>query len=233
MYCVNVLISYIIVLAVNICDLRVNIERKNMQTLTEFIYDELNKYHLAFNKKNSKKLRAFFTKRLKAKKQWENAKEKVIGRNRTKFFELSVLQALDQEKSTISYLTNLAIKEAGFKKEELTHLAKVHAEKAEQEEENFTTFALSHSQKEVEEYLQNQPQQLTLTVQQEALRNLKIDAIFNLFFSMDQEQKDLFLSDYQTNFIPAKETYNNPLWALSQERLKAPSKYYYTKKAIK
>ena len=204
-----------------------------MQTLTNFIYDELNKYHLPCNKKNSKKLRAFFTKRLKTTKKWENAQEKVIGRNKTKLFDLTTLQELAQEKDTISYLTNLSIKEAGLNKQKLERLAKEHAEKAEQEEENFTIFALSHSQKEVEEYWQPQPQQLAPTVQQEALRNLKIDAIFNLFFSMDKEQKDLFLKDYQTNFTPAKETYNDPLWALSQERLKTPSKYYYTKKSNK
>lgn len=200
-----------------------------MISLKDFTSNELKKYHIPVNKKNLDKLRNKFTKELKEQHIWEKAPTKLIGRNLTKFFNEKDLTTI--AKKLNPYLVKLSIKEAGLDPKKIEKIKKQHQQDLDTAEENWFNYISTHSQDEIENDLYNNPEpKLTIAQKHQALNELMLQALFNKFFTMTNEQKNTYLRDYASNFQDADLTYNDDNWIISQERLKHPEKYYYNKK---
>ena len=63
-----------------------------------------------------------------------------------------------------------------------------------------------------------------------SLRDLMIEALFNKFFTMTPEQKNLFAHDRGTLYWPGEESITSETVIIAKKRLKHPEKYYYSSK---
>ena len=202
---------------------------KTMISLKDFIINELETYHIPVNKKNLAKLRSHFTKELKYKKLWDQAPTKLVERSKTKTFKKEDLEAI--AKSLSPYLINLSIKASGLDPKKIEALQKKHQQKLDDAEEEWITYISTHSQRQIENDLHNDPTPKLSTDQKyQALNFLMTQAIFDRFFTMTKEQKDLYLHDFASTKQDSDLTYNDKGWIIAQERLKKPEKYYYSRK---
>lgn len=193
-----------------------------MITLKDFIIQTLKENYIPITEKNIAKLRYKYTRKLKENNLWTTAKTIKIDRNETKLFKENDLNNISQDIKP--YLTRLSIKEAGFDPKKVEKLKKKRAEELEDARLEMINDMISSDKKE-------DPIEPKLTEKQKenALNTLMLTAIFKHFFTMTPEQKELFLHDYQKSFLDPDFTANEG-WIISQERLKEPEKYYYSKK---
>lgn len=192
-----------------------------MITLKDFIIQTLRENHIPINEKNIAKLRYKYTRKLKENNLWTSAKTIKIDRNETKLFNKNDLNIISQDIKP--YLTRISIKEAGFDPKDIEKLKKKRAGELEDARlEMINNLTSSDKEKPIEP-------RLTEKQKENALNTLMLTAIFNHFFTMTPQQKDLFLHDYQSYFIDPDFTASNE-WIIAQERLKEPKKYYYSKK---
>lgn len=196
-----------------------------MITLKDFIIKTLKENNIPTTEKNIAKLRYKYTRKLKENNLWTTAKTIKIDRNETKLFKEDDLNNISQDIKP--YLTRLSIKEAGFDPKEVKKLKKKRAGELEDARlKMINSFLLDDKSTSKENPIEPK---LTESQKQKALDRLMLTAIFNHFFTMTAKQKELFLQDYQINFIDSDFTISNE-WIMSQERLKEPEKYYYSKK---
>lgn len=192
-----------------------------MITLKDFIIQTLKENRIPVTEKNIAKLRYKYTRKLKENNLWSTASTKKIDRNETKFFKKDDLNSISQDIKP--YLTRISIKEAGFDPKDIEKLKKKRAGELEDARlEMINNLTSSDKEKPIEP-------KLTEKQKENALNTLMLTAIFNHFFTMTPQQKDLFLHDYQSYFIDPDFTASNE-WIIAQERLKEPKKYYYSKK---
>lgn len=192
-----------------------------MITLKDFIIKTLKENHIPITEKNIAKLRYKYTRKLKEKNLWTTALTKKIDRNETKFFKEEDLNSISQDIKP--YLTRISIKEAGFDPKKVEKLKKKRAGELEDARlEMINNFTSPDKEKPIEP-------KLTEKQKKTALNTLMLTAIFDHFFTMTPQQKDLFLHDYQNSLLDSDFTATEN-WIMSQERLKAPEKYYYSKK---
>lgn len=192
-----------------------------MITLKDFIIKTLKENHIPITEKNIAKLRYKYTRKLKENNSWTSAKTVKIDRNETKLFKEDDLNNISQDIKP--YLTRISIKEAGFNPKDIEKLKKKRAGELEDARlEMINNLTSSDKEKPIEP-------KLTEKQKENALNTLMLTAIFNHFFTMTPQQKDLFLHDYQSYFIDPDFTASNE-WIIAQERLKKPEKYYYSKK---
>lgn len=201
------------------------VEQK-MITLKDFIIKTLKENHIPITEKNIAKLRYKYTRRLKENNLWINAKTTKIDRNETKLFKENDLNNISQDIKP--YLTRLSIKEAGFDPKEVEKLKKKRAGELEDARLEMINNVISSDKKDFSKEDPLEPK-LTENQKQKALDRLMLTAIFNHFFTMTAKQKELFLHDYKNSFLDSDFTATEN-WIMSQERLKAPEKYYYSKK---
>ena len=197
-----------------------------MITLKDFIIKTLKENNIPITEKNIAKLRYKYTRKLKENNLWSTASTKKIDRNETKFFKKDDLNSISQDIKP--YLTRLSIKEAGFDPKKVEKLKKKRAGELEDARLEMINSFLSDDEKSTSKENPLEPK-LTESQKQKALDRLMLTAIFNHFFTMTAKQKELFLQDYKTNFLDSDFTANEG-WIISQERLKEPEKYYYSKK---
>lgn len=197
-----------------------------MITLKDFIIKTLKENRIPITEKNIAKLRYKYTRKLKENNLWSTALTKKIDRNETKFFKKDDLNSISQDIKP--YLIKLSIKEAGFDPKEIEKLKKKRASELEDARLEMINSFLTDDKKSTSKKDLLEPK-LTESQKQKALDRLMLTAIFNHFFTMTPEQKELFLHDYQKSFLDPDFTANES-WIISQERLKEPEKYYYSKK---
>ena len=197
-----------------------------MITLKDFIIKTLKENHIPITEKNIAKLRYKYTRKLKENNLWTTAKTIKIDRNETKLFKEDDLNNISQDIKP--YLTRLSIKEAGFDPKEVEKLKKKRAGELEDARLKMINKIMSSDKKSFSKKDPIEPK-LTENQKQKALDRLMLTAIFNHFFTMTAKQKELFLQDYQKSFLDPDFTANEG-WIISQERLKEPEKYYYSKK---
>lgn len=197
-----------------------------MITLKDFIIKTLKENHIPITEKNIAKLRYKYTRKLKENNSWTSAKTVKIDRNETKLFKEDDLNNISQDIKP--YLTRISIKEAGFDPKKVEKLKKKRAGELEDARLEMINSFLSDDEKSTSKKDLLEPK-LTESQKRKALDRLMLTAIFNHFFTMTPEQKELFLQDYKTNFLDSDFTASNE-WVIAQERLKAPEKYYYSKK---
>lgn len=197
-----------------------------MTTLNDFIIKTLKKNHIPITEKNMAKLRYKYTRTLKENDLWTTAKTIKIDSTKTKLFKESDLNKISQDIKP--YLTRLSIKEAGFDPKKIEKLKRKRAGELEDARLEMINSFLTDDKKNIIKEDLIEPK-LTESQKQKALDELMLTAIFNHFFTMTPQQKELFLQDYKTNFLDSDFTASNE-WVIAQERLKAPEKYYYSKK---
>lgn len=197
-----------------------------MITLKDFIIKTLKENSIPITEKNIAKLRYKYTRKLKENNLWTTAKTIKIDSTKTKLFKESDLNIISQDIKT--YLTRLSIKEAGFDPKKVERLKKKRAGELEDARLEMINSFLSDDEKSTSKKDLLEPK-LTESQKRKALDRLMLTAIFNHFFTMTPEQKELFLHDYQKSFLDPDFTANEG-WIISQERLKEPEKYYYSNK---
>ena len=203
-----------------------------MVTLNNLMISELRAFHLPVNKKNLAKLRNKYTKELKAQQLWENAQTEIRGKSKTKLFKQEDLQQISRK--FYKYMTNLVIQESGFSKQEILTEAKKNAQDIEDSQRDWIDFINTHTQEEVYDY-QNRynydpAPPATEKQKRKGLNELMLKALFDKFFTMNDEQKELFFNDLSTNYWDYEEVGDNPNFVIGQKRLKNPEKYYYSEK---
>ena len=203
-----------------------------MITLNNFMINELKSFHLPVNKKNLAKLRNKYTKELKSRKLWENAQTEITGKSKTKLFKEDDLKAISR--TLYKYMTNLVIQESGFSKKEILNESKKNAQEIEDSQRNWIEFINTHTQDEVYAYEHQDDYDpappATKQEKQKGLNELMLTAIFNRFFTMSEEQKELFFGDLSTKYWDYEEVGDNPNFIISQKRLRHPEKYYYSER---
>lgn len=197
-----------------------------MITLKDFIIKTLKENSIPITEKNIAKLRYKYTRNLKENNLWTTAKTIKIDSTKTKLFKESDLNKISQDIKP--YLTRLSIKEAGFDPKKIEKLKRKRAGELEDARLEMINSFLSDDKKSTSKKDLLEPK-LTESQKQKALDRLMLTAIFNHFFTMTPEQKELFLHDYQNSFLDSDFTATEN-WIMSQERLKEPEKYYYSKK---
>lgn len=201
-----------------------------MITLTDFLTNELKKYNLQVNKKNLAKLRHKYTKELKAKNLWDKAEIKLIEKSKTRIFKEKDLEQISY--SLHNYMTNLVIKESGFSKSEIKKTQKENAQAIEEGREKWLEYIETHTPEEIydnENYSDPAPS-ATKEQKKQGLNELMLTALFNKFFKMTPEQKNLFFNDLSTNNWDGEMFATDENWIISQKRLKHPEKYYYSER---
>ena len=203
-----------------------------MITLNDFMSNELKTFHLPVNKKNLAKLRNKYTKELKSKNLWNSTQTEINGKSKTKLFKEEDLQQISRK--LYKYMTNLVIQESGFSRKEILTEAKKNSQELEDSQRNWIDFINTHTQDEVYAYEHrfdydpappaNEQQK------QKGLNELMLTALFNKFFNMTIEQKELFFNDLSTKYWDYEEVADNPNFIVSQKRLEHPEKYYYSEK---
>ena len=131
-------------------------------------------------------------------------------------------------------MTNLVIQESGFSKQEILTEAKKNAQDIEDSQRDWIDFINTHTQEEVYDY-QNRynydpAPPATEKQKRKGLNELMLKALFDKFFTMNDEQKELFFNDLSTNYWDYEEVGDNPNFVIGQKRLKNPEKYYYSEK---
>lgn len=204
-----------------------------MFSLTEFITNELKNFHLRVNKKNLTKLRNKYTKELKARNLWNNAKTELIGKSKTKIFKKEDLENISR--SFYDYMKNLVIEESGFSKKEILDTEKKITKEIEDSRTKWINFLETHTQDEIYEYEHqyNYVPDPPANEQQkrEGLNELMLTALFNKFFTMTDEQKEMFFNDLSTKYWNGEEMATSPNWIIGHKRLEHPEKYYYSEKS--
>ena len=203
-----------------------------MITLNDFMSNELKTFHLPVNKKNLAKLRNKYTKELKSKNLWNSTQTEINGKSKTKLFKEEDLQQISRK--LYKYMTNLVIQESGFSRKEILTEAKKNSQELEDSQRKWIDFISTHTQDEVYDYAHRfdyDPAPPAKEQQkQKGLNELMLTALFNKFFTMTSEQKELFFDDLSTKYWDYEEVADNPNFIVSQKRLERPEKYYYSEK---
>lgn len=209
-----------------------------MTTLTRFIEDRIKIYGIPVKQENKKKLfakiRAKYTNILKnnepfkSNHTWKNAPTILIERSKTKNFKTKDL--LEADRQAYKYMTNLAIKSSNLNPKEI----KSEVAKEEKALNDYYNKISNMSQEEYYNYSkQDQDDNYgpeTGEALKNSLRDLMIEALFNKFFTMTPEQKDLFAHDRGTLYWPGEEAITSETAIIAKKRLKHPEKYYYSAK---
>lgn len=133
-------------------------------------------------------------------------------------------------------MTNLVIQESGFSKREILSEGEKNNQEIEEEERKWIDFVSTHTQDEVYAYEHRYdydpaPPVSELTQQrQKGLNELMLTALFNKFFTMTEDQKEMFFNDLSTKYWDAREKAGDPNWIIAHKRLEHPGKYYYSER---
>lgn len=188
-----------------------------MLTLHTFIEEQIKNYGIPVNKKNQKKiysaLRAKYTSELKKMGAWQKVDSKVIGRATTKLFAEKTMKEVAHR--TQKYMIDFTVKHSGFTKKEVEK----------QLEKNQLELDQRYTNEVPNPYGPERGEQL-----EKSLDRLMLRALFKKFFTMTEEQKELFAEDRGKLYYDFDDVANSTIFALAQQRLKHPEKYYYTEK---
>lgn len=150
-----------------------------LKRLSEFIDDMIQKYQIEETKNIKKSLRRKFVTELEAMGEWDKAKYKTFGRNRTKVFNYEILDRL--EKRCERYL----VKKSGF------DFDKFKDYKSNIDSENYF-------EEPTEDELKDMHERAVFrswagSISKEEIRDVMLTALFEKFFTpldVDQWQKD-------------------------------------------
>ena len=150
-----------------------------LKRLSEFIDDMIQKYQIEETKNIKKSLRRKFVTELEAMGEWDKAKYKTFGRNRTKVFNYEILDRL--EKRCQRYL----VKKSGF------DFDKFKDYKSNIDSENYF-------EEPTEDELKDMHERAVFrswagSISKEEIRDVMLTALFEKFFTpldVDQWQKD-------------------------------------------
>lgn len=217
-----------------------------MITITQYAINTLTNQNLETSKKNIDSFRKNITRKLKKVGEWDNAQEKIIKGVKTKIFNENTLNNIDMR----DYLIKLTSKKINIplkiikEKNSLTLRSydenyEKGMQQAQWELENPEKAEKLRQEREYKESIEPKFNPNTPQMQQ-ALHNLMLEALFNKFFKMTDEQKEKFLKDYHqihnvdNSIILDSAIDNNDLGLThliaSQERLEHPEKYYYNER---
>lgn len=208
-----------------------------MTTLNHFIEERIKIYGISIKEKNKKKvfakIRAKYTSILKnnepfkSSQTWEKAPTILVERSKTKNFKTEDL--LEADRQAYNYMINLAIKSSNLDPKEIKTEV-INQEKALNDYYNKIS---NMSQEEYYNYSKNQEDDYgpeNGEALKNSLRDLMIEALFNKFFTMTPEQKNLFAHDRGTLYWPGEESITSETVIIAKKRLKHPEKYYYSSK---
>ena len=150
-----------------------------LKRLSEFIDDMIQKYQIEETKNIKKSLRRKFVTELEAMGEWDKAKYKTFGRNRTKVFNYEILDRL--EKRCERYL----VKKSGF------DFDKFKDYKSNIDSENYFEEATEDELKDMHERAVFRS--WAGSISKEEIRDVMLTALFEKFFTpldVDQWQKD-------------------------------------------
>ena len=150
-----------------------------LKRLSEFIDDMIQKYQIEETKNIKKSLRRKFVTELEAMGQWDKAKYKTFGRNRTKVFNYEILDRL--EKRCERYL----VKKSGF------DFDKFKDYKSNIDSENYFEEATEDELKDMHEKAVFRS--WAGSISKEEIRDVMLTALFEKFFTpldVEQWQKD-------------------------------------------
>lgn len=202
-----------------------------MITLTQFLENELRKYHLPVNKKNLGNLRSRYRRQLGRLRLWDTAEQKVIGRSKTRVFDEEDLINIAHSREIQNYMDKLtkkiALKQSGLTKQEFNKLqAKLNREIDEADEELYKQETF-----DIDAEIAPSAKNIPFANKQKALHNLMLEAIFSKFFTMTEEQKKQFFEDFAASYWDNEIIRDNPAWTSAQARLTHPDKNYYTERS--
>ncbi len=208
-----------------------------MTTLNHFIEERIKLYGISIKEKNKKKvfakIRAKYTSILKnnepfkSSQTWEKAPTILIERSKTKNFKTEDL--LEADRQAYNYMINLAIKSSNLDPKEI----KTEVINQEKALNDYYDKISNMSQEEYYNYSKNQEDDYgpeNGEALKNSLRDLMIEALFNKFFTMTPEQKNLFAHDRGTLYWPGEESITSETVIIAKKRLKHPEKYYYSSK---
>ena len=178
-----------------------------LKRLSEFIDDMIQKYQIEETKNIKKSLRRKFVTELEAMGEWDKAKYKTFGRNRTKVFNYEILDRL--EKRCERYL----VKKSGF------DFDKFKDYKSNIDSENYF-------EEPTEDELKDMHERAVFrswagSISKEEIRDVMLTALFEKFFTsidIEQWQKDsdfltiVKINDYRESsfeYYRAKERYSS------------------------
>ena len=150
-----------------------------LKRLSEFIDDMIQKYQIEETKNIKKSLRRKFVTELEAMGEWDKAKYKTFGRNRTKVFNYEILDRL--EKRCERYL----VKKSGF------DFDKFKDYKSNIDSENYFEEATEDELKDMHERAVFRS--WAGSISKEEIRDVMLTALFEKFFTpldVEQWQKD-------------------------------------------
>ena len=150
-----------------------------LKRLSEFIDDMIQKYQIEETKNIKKSLRRKFVTELEAMGEWDKAKYKTFGRNRTKVFNYEILDRL--EKRCERYL----VKKSGF------DFDKFKDYKSNIDSENYFEEPTEDELKDM--YERAVFRSWAGSISKEEIRDVMLTALFEKFFTpldVDQWQKD-------------------------------------------
>lgn len=208
-----------------------------MTTLNHFIEERIKIYGISIKEKNKKKvfakIRAKYTSILKnnepfkSSQTWEKAPTILVERSKTKNFKTEDL--LEADRQAYNYMISLAIKSSNLDPKEI----KTEVINQEKALNDYYDKISNMSQEEYYNYSQNQNDDYgpeSGEALKNSLRDLMIEALFNKFFTMTPEQKNLFAHDRGTLYWPGEESITSETVIIAKKRLKHPEKYYYSSK---
>ncbi len=208
-----------------------------MTTLNHFIEERIKLYGISIKEKNQKKvfakIRAKYTSILKnnepfkSNQTWEKAPTILVERSKTKNFKTEDL--LEADRQAYNYMINLAIKSSNLDPKEI----KTEVINQEKALNDYYDKISNMSQEEYYNYSKNQEDDYgpeNGEALKNSLRDLMIEALFNKFFTMTPEQKNLFAHDRGTLYWPGEESITSETVIIAKKRLKHPEKYYYSSK---
>lgn len=208
-----------------------------MTTLNHFIEERIKIYGISIKEKNKKKvfakIRAKYTSILKnnepfkSSQTWEKAPTILVERSKTKNFKTEDL--LEADRQAYNYMINLAIKSSNLDPKEI----KTEVINQEKALNDYYDKISNMSQEEYYNYSKNQEDDYgpeNGEALKNSLRDLMIEALFNKFFTMTPEQKNLFAHDRGTLYWPGEESITSETVIIAKKRLKHPEKYYYSSK---
>lgn len=208
-----------------------------MTTLNHFIEERIKIYGISIKEKNKKKvfakIRAKYTSILKnnepfkSSQTWKKAPTILVERSKTKNFKTEDL--LEADRQAYNYMINLAIKSSNLDPKEI----KTEVINQEKALNDYYDKISNMSQEEYYNYSKNQEDDYgpeNGEALKNSLRDLMIEALFNKFFTMTPEQKNLFAHDRGTLYWPGEESITSETVIIAKKRLKHPEKYYYSSK---
>ena len=181
---------------------------EKLQTLSDFIEEQITSFELSDTNKIKNKLRTKFTRTLKELDFWDNAKTQIFGRNKTKVFTQSQLNQLyEQEKNYLTKLSNIDQK---------------NFEEFKKEYHDYLDNRIDYQEKEIseEEYERSHIKKVSDIDKMQIM----IEAIFNRHFVLDEQKWN---QDLETEFYAsAVDNLDDPRAYIALERLKNPLKSY-------